>query len=286
MADRNRAYIATNRGQIVLDPATIQKAGRGSVTLTGGASGSITALTVDGVSIITSAVAFNVSLAQTASDLADEINDTTSDPDYYAYAVGAVCYIVQRVIVAGTLTVVSTATTITTSDTDVSGGAAGDGTLLGYTESGFEVDPGDTYIEDPTEETGSGMGITFFGGGDPLLRVVLKQWDEEVLAARFTDRVTAADRRVNFPGTKTPGDDETSNSVVLEFRPDNPLHESVLARVCVLRNEAQEPIRMRTQEAKKIALEFRCYEDTSIGSGNARYIYRTMAIGPGFGITL
>lgn len=53
----------------------------------GGGSGQLDALTVNGVSIITSAVAFNTDLATTASDIAAEINGTTSSPNYTATAV-------------------------------------------------------------------------------------------------------------------------------------------------------------------------------------------------------
>jgi len=63
----------------------------GSVTLTGGASGSINSITVDGVNIIPQgAVAFNTSLNQTAADLAAAINEGLSSPEYRASVSGAV----------------------------------------------------------------------------------------------------------------------------------------------------------------------------------------------------
>jgi hypothetical protein len=61
----------------------------GTVTLSGSA-GSVTALTVGGVSLIDNAVPFNTSLIQTAADLAAEINNTCSAPDYTATSSGAV----------------------------------------------------------------------------------------------------------------------------------------------------------------------------------------------------
>jgi len=97
----------------------------GSVELTGGASGSVDALTVDGVSIIDNAVPFNTSLAQTASDLADEINSSMSTPDYTASASGAVVTIKAAPGTGAgpnTFAVVTTTTTITKTDTNFSGG--------------------------------------------------------------------------------------------------------------------------------------------------------------------
>src|SRR5574340_442047 len=63
----------------------------GTVTLTGGASGSSNTVTGNSVNIIPQgAVAFNTSLNQTASDLADAINKGMSSPEYTAEAAGAV----------------------------------------------------------------------------------------------------------------------------------------------------------------------------------------------------
>lgn len=63
----------------------------GTVTLTGGAAGSINSITVNGINIIPQgAVAFNSSLNQTAADLAAAINEGLSSPEYRATASGAV----------------------------------------------------------------------------------------------------------------------------------------------------------------------------------------------------
>lgn len=63
----------------------------GTVTLTGGASGSVDTVTVNGVNILTNgAVAFNTSLTQTAADLAAAINLSESTPEYTATSSGAV----------------------------------------------------------------------------------------------------------------------------------------------------------------------------------------------------
>ncbi len=60
------------------------------VNLTGGVYNALTALTVDGVSIINSEVAFNSDDAQTAADIATSINAKTSSPNYTALATGTV----------------------------------------------------------------------------------------------------------------------------------------------------------------------------------------------------
>lgn len=98
----------------------------GSVELTGGGSGSINTLTVDGISIIDAAVPFNTSLAQTAADLAAAINTNQSNPEYTAAVLsGSTVTIYAR---RGTgaasngLVVASTVTTITKTDTNMSGG--------------------------------------------------------------------------------------------------------------------------------------------------------------------
>lgn len=96
----------------------------GTVTLTGGASGSVDGITVDGVQIMSGSVAFNTDLDTTAQDVADDINAFTSSPNYTATAAGAVITI--SAATKGTddngHVVVSTATTITTTDVNMSGG--------------------------------------------------------------------------------------------------------------------------------------------------------------------
>ena len=99
----------------------------GSVELTGGVSGSVDGITVNSVQIMSGAVAFNADLATTASDVAANINANTSSPNYTAVAVGALITITSVVGGDGPngFAVVSTVTTITTSDTNMSGGGLG-----------------------------------------------------------------------------------------------------------------------------------------------------------------
>jgi hypothetical protein len=97
----------------------------GTLTLTGGAAGSVDAVTVGGVGIIDAPVPFNTSLAQTAADVAAAINDAESVPEYTATASGAVVTIRAKRgsgAVPNALAVAATATTITTSNTAMAGG--------------------------------------------------------------------------------------------------------------------------------------------------------------------
>lgn len=105
----------------------------GTVTLTGGGSGSVNTVTVNGVNIIPSgSVPFNTSLSQTATDLAAKINADLlaglyTGVRYGAAAVGAVVTITAD-FRAGTLpngyVVATTTTTITTTTANMSGGTA------------------------------------------------------------------------------------------------------------------------------------------------------------------
>lgn len=101
----------------------------GSITLTGGGSGSVNTVTVNSVNIIPNgAVAFNTDLSTTAADLATAINAGLSSPEYRASASGAVVTITAM---PGTGTgpngfvVTATLTTITASYVNMGSGVAG-----------------------------------------------------------------------------------------------------------------------------------------------------------------
>lgn len=100
----------------------------GTVTLTGGASGSINTVTVNGVNVIPNgAVPFNSSLAQTAADLAAAINSGSSYPEYTATASGAVVTISAMPgsgTTPNTFVVTATLTTITATFANMAGGVA------------------------------------------------------------------------------------------------------------------------------------------------------------------
>ena len=94
----------------------------GSVELTGGASGSVDDITVDGVSIMSGSEAFDTDLDTTAANVAANINAFSTG--FTAVAVGPLITITS--VTEGTAqngdAVVSTTTTITTTDTNLSGG--------------------------------------------------------------------------------------------------------------------------------------------------------------------
>lgn len=119
--------ITNNSGTLVAETLAT-----GTVTLSGSA-GSVTALTVGGVSVIEAAVPFNGTLNQTAQDLASMINRTQSFPEYTATATGAVVTISAAPgsgVTPNTLTVAGTLTTMTATYTAMTGGVAAVNGLL------------------------------------------------------------------------------------------------------------------------------------------------------------
>src|SRR5690606_10050614 len=97
------------------------------VELTGGGSGSVDSITVNGVEIMSGAENFDADLATTAAAVAANITAHESSPNYTAEADGAVITITAAVAGTGPngFVVTSSATTITTSDTNMAGGVAG-----------------------------------------------------------------------------------------------------------------------------------------------------------------
>ena len=108
----------------------------GTVTLTGGASGSVDTLTVNSVNVLGAAVAYNASLTQTAADVAAQINSYLGNVEYVATSAGAVITITAMPGTGASpngFVVASTATTITKTDVNLSGGvAAVNGLSFGY----------------------------------------------------------------------------------------------------------------------------------------------------------
>jgi hypothetical protein len=125
----------------------------GSITITG-SSGSITNVTVNGVSVLDSTVTYNTSAAQTASDLAAAINSTLSSPEYTASASGAV---VTLKALPGTgagpnTYVVAVTSTLTNTPADFAGGSAAvNGLKLQNSVSGV--------ISKRSSQTWSGNGV-------------------------------------------------------------------------------------------------------------------------------
>ena len=115
---------ATGNSSIVTDRTPVAATATGSVTLTGGAAGSIDDITVDGVSLMSAPVAFTTNLSTTATAVAANITAHTSSPNYTAVAVGAAVNITASA--AGSASngnIIVSATTITTSKVNMSGGS-------------------------------------------------------------------------------------------------------------------------------------------------------------------
>ena len=91
----------------------------GTVTLTGGGSGSVDGITVNSVEVMNGAETFDTDLTTTATNVATSINAKTSSPNYTATSVGQVITI--RALVENTFTVTSSTTTITSTDANMSG---------------------------------------------------------------------------------------------------------------------------------------------------------------------
>jgi hypothetical protein len=116
---------ASKNSSLIISRTPVSVAATGSVTLTGGASGSVDGITVNGVQIMSGAVSFTTDLDATAAAVATNINSHISVPDYTAAAVGPVITITA--LTAGVQTnnyvVIASTTTITASGTDMAGGS-------------------------------------------------------------------------------------------------------------------------------------------------------------------
>jgi hypothetical protein len=98
----------------------------GSVALTGGGAGSVNTLTVNGVEIMGSATNFLTSLAVTAQAIVDKINANPKNKQFTATLTSTSTITITAKLGMGTLpngwVVASTVTTITKTDTNMSGG--------------------------------------------------------------------------------------------------------------------------------------------------------------------
>ena len=116
---------STGNSSIVSDRTPVAANATGTVTLTSGASGSVTNITVDGVSIMSAAVPFNTNLSTTAGDVVTNINAYSGTSGYSATNVGAAITI--EADTAGSapngFAVVAVVTTITATTTDMTGGS-------------------------------------------------------------------------------------------------------------------------------------------------------------------
>ena len=114
---------ATGNSSIVTDRTPVATPATGTVTLTGGSSGSVDDITIDGVSIMSGSVPFNTDLSTTAADVVTDINAFTLD--YTAANVGPI--ITLTAVADGSIyngnIVVAVTTTMTASTTNMTGGS-------------------------------------------------------------------------------------------------------------------------------------------------------------------
>jgi hypothetical protein len=99
----------------------------GTVVLATGAVGSVDTITVNGVNILGAPVPFNATLAQTAADVATQINKSVSATDYKASAVGTTVTISAAKGAGATpngFVVTGTSTTLTMTFGNMAGGVS------------------------------------------------------------------------------------------------------------------------------------------------------------------
>lgn len=116
----------------------------GSVDLTGGAAGSVDTITVNSIAILPAAVPFNTSLAQTAQDVCDAINNNPKNILFRAFVSNTDKINIEAKPGLGTLpnawVVASTVTTITKTDANMASGVtAVNGLLWGDSAAGVLV---------------------------------------------------------------------------------------------------------------------------------------------------
>ena len=113
---------AAGNASIVADRTPVTAYASGTVTLTGGAAGSVNDITVNGVSLLSAPISFTTNLTTTAAAVATNISSTSSV--YSATSAGAVITITADAVGSEfNGDVVVTATTITTSNTNITGGS-------------------------------------------------------------------------------------------------------------------------------------------------------------------
>ena len=116
---------ASKNSSVITNRTPVAVAATGRVTLTGGASGSVDSITVNGVNVMSGSVSFTTDLATTAAAVAANITAHPSVPNYTATAAGPVITITAAVpgMLPNGYAVVATATTITVTDEDMGGGS-------------------------------------------------------------------------------------------------------------------------------------------------------------------
>lgn len=114
----------TANSSIVTDRTPEDVAAFCEITLASGAAGSVDDITINGVSVMSGAEAFDTDLDTTATNVAANITAHTSTPNYTATAVANVITITADDVGSyqNGYTVVTSTTTIVATDTDMDGG--------------------------------------------------------------------------------------------------------------------------------------------------------------------
>ena len=116
----------SQNSSIVSNRTPVATAATCTVTLTGGAAGSVDTLTINSVALLGAPVPFNTNLSTTAADVVTAINAGTGSHGYTATNVNAVITISANVSVGSNpngYVVAVTSTTITTTKTNMAGGS-------------------------------------------------------------------------------------------------------------------------------------------------------------------
>lgn len=117
---------ANGNSSIISDRTPVAVASSCTITLTGGAAGSVDSVDIDGVELLSGAVPFNTDLATTADDVAADINLGTGTHGYTATADTGVITIEADVSLGSdpnNYVVTVGATTITFTNTNMAGGS-------------------------------------------------------------------------------------------------------------------------------------------------------------------
>lgn len=140
----------------------------GTVTLDSGASGSVDGITVDSIEVMSGAVSFDTDLETTATAVALNITAYTSVPNYSASADGDVITITALPLTSGPngFVVVSSITTITTTDVNLAGGVDQlvivEGDVIEGASSGALATVTRMIVEEGTQEAGTAEGRFIF----------------------------------------------------------------------------------------------------------------------------
>lgn len=156
-ADANAAETGTLLYKITKSSGarTAETKATGTVTLTGGSSGSVDSITVNSIEVLGTSVPFNTSLTQTAADVVAMINLNPKNLLYFASSSGAVVTLTAKPglgTLPNTWVVSGTNTTITSSYANMASGVtAVNGVTFGVSTAGV-------LVKNPNE-TWSGVGL-------------------------------------------------------------------------------------------------------------------------------